>query len=1001
MMRRAFLALIVSLFSIGVAVPAHAQSTRAQINTYFSGTSGAASATNCFPTSGTGNITAATLRTCMLELVASISAMYQDTLVTIQGALTVNGNFSLTGSGSGATIVKAPATGGGTATFFPGSDTIVGAAATQTLTNKSIAGSEINSGLVLPSVGGTGVNNGSNTLTLGNSVTVTGSAGPNVAVWNSNALTGTTTLPSALTVPSPTFTGTVAGASTIPNSVLVNSSTTIAGTVCTLGSTCSPGGTATSFLTYGTPGSGNDTTAFNTFIAACGAAATKQCYLPAGQYNFTTAPNCINQQINLFGDNIGSTVLLRNYNEADPTRGLLCISTFAANDSSIGNFGIYGKSGTTGGSLISINQGVGSPIGFLHFHDINMSTTGSCTHEYGLYINGTANSVAPIGVRDLDFANITIFGANTYSVYVAGVVGLAFQGGGGIFPAGCVSANSGDVIFAGTAAVNSTQVFFNPPTMQALIGLDYTNSATFLTNSLGAVGGSSVTNTANVTNVAVMATSFGGACQSNWITSNCVATTSIASAIGVLAPANGGTGVNNGTNTITISGGNFNTTGGPVSVDASSNGLAVISGTAITGASNITLNLSWTGFQRYDQARTIASAAGALWDDANWSAQTTTLTGNTNITTAAGFNKIEIAAPTISAASALTITQAASLYIASAPVGAGAGPATITNTWSFHTGAGHVYLQSANGTSGITDGFGASRNCGLCQQRVVSSLTGSPYGLAVDMQNNNSVAAQTTVGMLTLISTPASNAVNHASMTGWLLSAETLGTGIVSTLQGGSVFVGSASAGTVSTSTGINIGMVNNAASSTVTQTNGVSIGQPQGTASGTAVWGNINGILIGDQKPSGAGTNTLSTPPIAIAINSQTAAGAFAFKQSGLGINQFQGDIYYANLAVSHTAPTIASGFCTSPTIATNNTASFQVTVGSACAGSVGSITMPAATTGWSCNIANVTTPASNTPWQTSSSTTAVGVTNYVRTTGVAGNFTASDKLNFQCTAF
>lgn len=48
-----------------------------------------------------------------------------------------DGDVVLSGATSGSTTVKAPGTGGGTATFFTGSDTIVGIAASQTLTNKT------------------------------------------------------------------------------------------------------------------------------------------------------------------------------------------------------------------------------------------------------------------------------------------------------------------------------------------------------------------------------------------------------------------------------------------------------------------------------------------------------------------------------------------------------------------------------------------------------------------------------------------------------------------------------------------------------------------------------------------------------------------------------------------------------------------------------------------------------------------------------------------------
>lgn len=59
--------------------------------------------------------------------------------VTSNGTILTFGDGALAISGltSGTSILKAPATGGGTATLFTGSDTIVGLTATQTLTNKT------------------------------------------------------------------------------------------------------------------------------------------------------------------------------------------------------------------------------------------------------------------------------------------------------------------------------------------------------------------------------------------------------------------------------------------------------------------------------------------------------------------------------------------------------------------------------------------------------------------------------------------------------------------------------------------------------------------------------------------------------------------------------------------------------------------------------------------------------------------------------------------------
>ena len=93
---------------------------------------------------------------------------------------------------------------------------------------------------------------------------------------------------------------------------------------------------------------------------------------------------------------------------------------------------------------------------------------------------------------------------------------------------------------------------------------------------------------------------------------------------------------------------------------------------------------------RFDPSATVVSAASATLDALNITAQTATISGSTNITTATGVNFVNIGQPTLSAASALTVTNAASLYIAAAPTGAGAGPATITNAYAIWADAGTV-----------------------------------------------------------------------------------------------------------------------------------------------------------------------------------------------------------------------------------------------------------------------------------------------------------------------
>lgn len=89
------------------------------------------------------------------------------------------------------------------------------------------------------------------------------------------------------------------------------------------------------------------------------------------------------------------------------------------------------------------------------------------------------------------------------------------------------------------------------------------------------------------------------------------------------------------------------------------------------------------------------------------------------------------------------------------------------------------------------------------------------------------------------------------------------------------------------------------------------------------------------------------------------------------------------------------ATTFCTSPSVTGTNTLAFSINVGTSCATSTATMTFPAtATNGWKVDCVNVTANATNVVSQTGGSTTTATLTNYVRTTGVAGNWTDSNVL-------
>lgn len=113
--------------------------------------------------------------------VASLNTAQAWTNVQTFGA----GNLVINGATSGSTDVRAPTTGGGTATFFTGTDTVVGVAATQALTNKTYNG---------------------NTWTAGTGV-LTIAAGKTLTANNTLAFSGT----DSTTMTFPSTSATVAG----------------------------------------------------------------------------------------------------------------------------------------------------------------------------------------------------------------------------------------------------------------------------------------------------------------------------------------------------------------------------------------------------------------------------------------------------------------------------------------------------------------------------------------------------------------------------------------------------------------------------------------------------------------------------------------------------------------------------------------------------------------------------------------------------------------------
>ncbi|MHB8674547.1 MAG: hypothetical protein ACYDAK_12845 [Candidatus Limnocylindrales bacterium] len=118
-------------------------------------------------------------------------------------------------------------------------------------------------------------------------------------------------------------------------------------------------------------------------------------------------------------------------------------------------------------------------------------------------------------------------------------------------------------------------------------------------------------------------------------------------------------------------------------------------------------------------------------------------------------------------------------------------------------------------------------------------------------------------------------------------------------------------------------------------------------------------------------------------------------------GITELDGDLYLGpNIIESATAPTIASGFGTSPTLTASNTAAFTVTAGTGGTSYQGEFTMPTAAHGWVCT-GHELGVASSLIQQTAVSPTDVQVSNYNSTTGANLPWAAGFTILFQCAAY
>lgn len=282
----------------------------------------------------------------------------------------------------------------------------------------------------------------------------------------------------------------------------------------------------------GLPDGSDTTAAFNLAVAATVGSVTTIIKFGRGVYRFTTKPNDITTPVKIVGDGMNTTYLIRDYNGGSATVGLFNFRAGGSTDPtsiSVENCSLLSESGRSGGCLVSIVQpSTGDGTDWSRFSAVRFSTNGTSTHDYGLYIDGSART-SPLGLRSTWVQDCIFFGGLLGSAYVKSVVNFNWSNS----PTYSAGGASGKIVLTGTSGVNSYNVNIQGPAIYGM-DLDYCQHVTINTPEMNGA----VTNTANALNVTAIYNQTSGTTGTSWVNSNWFGPASIQG--GILMERGGG-----------------------------------------------------------------------------------------------------------------------------------------------------------------------------------------------------------------------------------------------------------------------------------------------------------------------------------------------------------------------------------------------------------------------------------------------------------------------------
>ena len=248
--------------------------------------------------------------------------------------------------------------------------------------------------------------------------------------------------------------------------------------------------------------------------------------VPAGTYQFGSRVE-VNNPTTFIGENGSKTVLERNYSPgtgaANDTKGIFYM-TNGSSFSGLRDMTLRSKTGQAGGCLIAIEVVTEDPpredsIGLYSFMNVDFTTLGTSTHDYTIYMDGTARTEDPIGIRGVDMVACSVFGARISTILAKGVLKWSFLGGGVYTSGGAATSN---VRMDGTASVYTEHFTFQPTDCTSPISMDYAKLGYINTPSVPALYNTSNTN--NITFIGYENPDDLSDFENNWADSNVIHT---------------------------------------------------------------------------------------------------------------------------------------------------------------------------------------------------------------------------------------------------------------------------------------------------------------------------------------------------------------------------------------------------------------------------------------------------------------------------------------------